>query len=417
MAAERRTRFVALALILLVALAWRLNNIGFGLPSLYDPDEPIFMVKALELLTDGTLNPKWFGHPGTTTIYLLALIDVSVVGSGLATGAWHNVAEFAKAAFADPGLLFVPARTAMAIIGVLTVWLTYLVGRRLHGTAVGLIGATLLAVNGFHITWSQVVRTDIHASLFMLASLLFAVRIAQHGKMKDYILAGLFGGFAVATKWPSATIFISILGAAVCRALISRDPFQRRAGAIVVSGLFGILGLFIASPVHFPRLAHGVANLSNEARPFHLGHTGHGFLANGWWYLWHPVRELVGTPVLVLMFVGLVLSAVRSAASRWVLVPAALSFFTLISLQHLIWSRWVLPLLPMLMIFAAVAIVALAEQIASSSENGPPGGCGRRGCRACADSVGRRRFRGGRRAIERHAAAGGSLGRRAHSAG
>ena len=78
----RGARYSALAIILLVALAWRLHNIGFGLPSLYDPDEPIFMIKALELLTNGTLNPKWFGHPGSTTIYLLALIDAAVVGSG-----------------------------------------------------------------------------------------------------------------------------------------------------------------------------------------------------------------------------------------------------------------------------------------------------------------------------------------------
>jgi asparagine N-glycosylation enzyme membrane subunit Stt3 len=366
--AMRRDRRVALALILLVALAFRLHNIGFGLPSLYDPDEPIFMIKALELLINGTLNPKWFGHPGSTTIYLLALIDISVVGSGLVVGAWHNVAEFAKAAFADPGLLFVPARTAMAIIGVLTVWLTYLAGRRLHGTAVGLVSALLLAVNGFHITWSQVVRTDIQASMFMLASLLFAFRIAQHGKLKDYLLAGLFGGFAVATKWPSATIFVAILGAAVSRSMTSRETIGWQASAISLAGLFGILGLFIASPYVFLDWPTVLANLSNEARPHHLGHTGHGLLSNGWWYLWHPVRDSVGTPGLLLIFAGFAVSAMRSAASRWALVPAALAFFAMISMQHLIWSRWVLPLLPMLMIFAAAAIVALAEAIVMRAE-------------------------------------------------
>ena len=365
-------RRAALALILLVALAFRLHNIGFGLPSLYDPDEPIFVVKSLELLTNGTLNPKWFGHPGTTTIYLLALIDVSVVGSGLVTGAWHSVGEFAKAVYADPGLLFVPARTAMAIIGVLSVWLTYLVGRRLFGTAVGLVAATLLAVNGFHIAWSQVVRTDIHASLFMLASLLFAIRIAEHGKMKDYMLAGLFGGFAVATKWPSATIFIAILGATVGRALTRRDTIKQQAGAVIASGLAGMLGLFIASPFIFLDWPTVLANLSNEARPHHLGHTGHGFLSNGWWYLWHPVRESVGTLGFVLMLAGLALSAMRSMASRWVLVPAALAFLAMISAQHLVWSRWVLPLLPMFMIFAAVAIVALAEAITARAKLGRP---------------------------------------------
>ena len=75
MTRQHASELIALGLILLVALAWRLNNIGFGLPSMYDPDEPIFMIKALHLLADGTLNPGWFGHPGSTTIYLVALID------------------------------------------------------------------------------------------------------------------------------------------------------------------------------------------------------------------------------------------------------------------------------------------------------------------------------------------------------
>ena len=366
MTSGRGARYGALAIILLVALAWRLNNIGFGLPSLYDPDEPIFMIKALELLTNQTLNPKWFGHPGTTTIYLLALIDAAVVGSGLASGAYASVDAFAQAAFADPGLLFVPARTAMALLGVLAVWMTYLVGRRTHGTTVALIAAALLAFNSVHIAWSQVVRTDIHASVFMLASLLFAIRVGQHGRIGDYILAGLFTGFAVATKWPAVTIFIAVLGATAHRVIESRSELKRDALGVIVAGIAVLVGLFVASPFVFLDWQTVLANLSNEARPRHLGHTGAGLLHNGWWYLWHPVRESVGLLGLLLIVAGLVISAVRSRVSRWTLVPAALAFFALIASQHLIWSRWVLPLLPMFLVFAAVAIVALGEAIASS---------------------------------------------------
>ena len=362
----RGARYSALAIILLVALAWRLHNIGFGLPSLYDPDEPIFMIKALELLTNGTLNPKWFGHPGSTTIYLLALIDAAVVGSGIAFGAYANVEEFAKAAFADPGLLFIPARTAMALLGVLAVWMTYLVGRRTHGTAVALIAAAFLAFNSVHIAWSQVVRTDIHASVFMLASLLFAIRIGQRGRIADYILAGLFTGFAVATKWPAVTIFICVLGAAASRGIESRSELRRDLLGVIVAGMAVFVGIFVASPFIFLDWQTVLANLSNEARPRHLGHTGAGFFRNGWWYLWHPVRESVGVMGLLLILAGLVVSAVRSRVSRWTLIPAALGFLALIASQNLIWSRWVLPLLPMFCVFAAVAIVVLGEKIASA---------------------------------------------------
>ena len=169
MIAERRTRFVALALILLIALGWRLNNIAFGLPSMWDPDEPIFMIIPLRMLTEGTLDPGWFGHPGSTVIYLVALIDAAVAGLGIASGRYADAATFAHAAFENPAMLFVPARVAMALIGTGTVWLTYLIGKRVQGTATGLVAALLLAINGLHIAWSQVIRTDIPASLFMLA--------------------------------------------------------------------------------------------------------------------------------------------------------------------------------------------------------------------------------------------------------
>jgi 4-amino-4-deoxy-L-arabinose transferase-like glycosyltransferase len=368
----RGARYGALAIILLVALAWRLNNIGFGLPSLYDPDEPIFMIKALELLTNGTLNPKWFGHPGSTTIYLLALIDAAVVGSGLASGAYSSVDDFAKAAFADPGLLFIPARTAMALLGVLAVWMTYLVGRRTHGTAVALVAAALLAFNSVHIAWSQVVRTDIHASVFMLASLLFAIRVGQRGRIPDHFLAGLFAGFAVATKWPAVTIFITLLGATASRVIQTRSELKRELIGVIVAGIAVLVGLFVASPFIFLDWQTVLANLSNEARPRHLGHTGAGFLHNGWWYLWHPVRESVGLMGLLLILSGLAVSAVRSRVSRWTLVPAALAFLALIASQNLIWSRWVLPLLPMFSVFAAVAIVALGEAITTTINSRRP---------------------------------------------
>jgi hypothetical protein len=74
--AQIRARRTAICAITLIALAVRLHNVGFGLPSLYDPDEPIFMVIAAKLLSGRTLNPGWFGHPGSTTIYLIALIDM-----------------------------------------------------------------------------------------------------------------------------------------------------------------------------------------------------------------------------------------------------------------------------------------------------------------------------------------------------
>lgn len=363
--AERVAARIALALILLIALGWRLHNIGFGLPSMYDPDEPIFMITALRMLAEGSLNPGWFGHPGTTTITLVALIDVIIAAWGLASGRYADIADFSRAAYADPALLFVPARVAMALIGTGCVWLTYALGKRLHGPATGLVAAALLGVNALHIAWSQVIRTDIHASLFMLACMLFAVRIAEHGRVRDYLLAGAFAGLATATKWPAATVFAAVIGAflfaRVQRSQAARPPVKWLIAAAGAS----LVALFVASPFIFLDWPTVLANVSGEVKTGHLGHNGGGFFDNLVYYLRGPVAGSMGAIGLVLVLGGGIVSAVRSPVARWTMIPAAMLFLGLICTQNLIWSRWVLPVMPMFCIFAGVALVSIGEAIAA----------------------------------------------------
>ena len=352
---------IALGSILLVALGWRLHNIGFGLPSMYDPDEPIFMITALRMLVEGTLNPGWFGHPGSTTIALVAAIDAAVAATGLASGRYADIAEFSRAAYADPALLFVPARTAMALIGVVCVWLTYALGRRLHGTATGLVAAALLAINSLHIAWSQVIRTDINASVFMLACLLFAVRFAEHRRLRDLLIAGAFAGLATATKWPAATVFVAVIGGFVVARLKQRLPIWWTIAAAAAA----LAALLIASPYILLDWRTVLANVTGEVKSGHLAHNGGGFIANLGYYLGDPVAGSMGVVGLALAIGGLAWSAIRSSVARWTMLPATLIFLALISTQNIIWSRWVLPVMPMLAIGAGFAIVSIARRLAN----------------------------------------------------
>ena len=48
--------------ILLVGLLLRLYGINFGLPYLYNPDEPNLVRIAFRILSSQDFNPRWFGH-------------------------------------------------------------------------------------------------------------------------------------------------------------------------------------------------------------------------------------------------------------------------------------------------------------------------------------------------------------------
>lgn len=346
-----------LCLILLVAALLRIDGVGFGLPALNDPDEPLFMSTALEMLSGPTLNPGWFGHPGTITFYSLMLVVALVGGLGVLTGRFADFDAFAAAVYADPGVIFLPARLLMVAFGVACVWMTWRLGKRLGGERLGLAAAAILAVNAVHIEYSQIIRTDVQASLFMLLCAQSALMIAERGRRRDFLLAGLFAGLACATKWPAAVIGVTVVGAAV---------YQRRPGAatwheLALFGLATVATLSIVSPFLLIDHATVVQNLSGEARPLHPGATGGGLFANLGWYVAGPLFSSLGIGGLLLGAVGMLWGAGTDRRWMFVILPFCLTFLLVIAMQSLRWERWIVPLLPFVALAAARALCAMTD--------------------------------------------------------
>lgn len=346
-----------LCLILLVAALLRIDGVGFGLPALNDPDEPLFMSTALEMLSGPTLNPGWFGHPGTITFYSLMLVVALVGGLGVLTGRFADFDAFAAAVYADPGVLFLPARLLMVAFGVACVWMTWRLGKRLGGERLGLAAAAILAVNAVHIEYSQIIRTDVQASLFMLLCAQSALMIAERGRRRDFLLAGLFAGLACATKWPAAVIGVTVVGAA----LYQRRPRAATWRELALFGLATVATLSIVSPFLLIDHATVVQNLSGEARPLHPGATGGGLFANLGWYVAGPLLSSLGIGGLMLGAVGMLWGAGTDRRWMFVILPFCLTFLLVIAMQSLRWERWVVPLLPFVALAAARALCAMAD--------------------------------------------------------
>ncbi|MBV9898700.1 MAG: hypothetical protein JO020_31485, partial [Chloroflexi bacterium] len=116
----------ALALIGGVALGLRLWGISFGLPQLYHPDEPAYVLQALAI-GRGLPGGLTFANPPLFK-YLLLLEYAATYVVERALGQAASAAEFVEQFRADPSRLYLIARVTSAVLGALTALATALLG-------------------------------------------------------------------------------------------------------------------------------------------------------------------------------------------------------------------------------------------------------------------------------------------------
>src|SRR5439155_10401721 len=114
---------------------------------------------------------------------------------------------------ADYGKVLLLGRALSGLSDLVTVFLTYLIGRRLYDSRVGLLAAALLAVCVMHIQQAHFFVFDSFLVTLVVASFYFCVDVAETGRLRSFALAGLFLGLSLATKL-SMVVFIPVVGLA-----------------------------------------------------------------------------------------------------------------------------------------------------------------------------------------------------------
>ncbi len=114
---------------------------------------------------------------------------------------------------ADYGNINLVGRFLAGLFDVGSVFLVFLVGRRLYGRKVGLLAAFLLTVTVLDIQHGHFFVVESFLTFFCLLCIFYSVRIAQVGGWRNYALAGIALGFAVACKL-TALPLLGIIGLA-----------------------------------------------------------------------------------------------------------------------------------------------------------------------------------------------------------
>ena len=177
---ERRSEWLALAMILCLAAALRFSGLSWGLRHEPRWDEAVFVTNVEKMLVERDLDHRYYEYPGLM-FYLLAPVL-----------ALAEEPPFGPRAY-------LAARGLVAACGVLAVALAWWLGRRLGGARAGRLAALVLAVSPIDVHTAHMLRPDVPLQVLVLLGLLAFTRLGQ-GWWAD-ARSGLALGAAAALKF------------------------------------------------------------------------------------------------------------------------------------------------------------------------------------------------------------------------
>jgi len=106
--------------------------------------------------------------------------------------------------------LLLVGRALAALFDTLTVWLVFLIGRRIYGDAAGLLAAAFIALAVLHIQQAHFFVTDPFLTTAVVAAVYWMVRRAESGRWRDGLAAGAFVGLAVGAKFSAIMLALPL---------------------------------------------------------------------------------------------------------------------------------------------------------------------------------------------------------------
>jgi hypothetical protein len=372
--------------VLAGALVLRLWGIKEGLPYVYDIDEAAHFVPRAIAMSGLRLNPHYFANPPALT-YLLHGVFAAYFGGYTGT---------ARAAAQHPADVYVVARATVAVLGVLAVWLLYVLAARLFGRAAGLLAAALEAVAFLPVFYAHLALNDVPTLVPLTASLIGSAGVMQRGRARDYLLAGAALGLAAATKYTAGVAVLPLLAATVMRYLEARrreapaapleppgegawpTPARKRGGrampalaGLTLAALAALLAFLVANPyalLDFHRFVNELGYESSVAEEAG-GKLGSPHELGLLYYLWSFTWGLGFVPALAALG-GAIMVWFRDRRVAWLLTPMVLAYLIFMGTENRYFGRWLMPILPVACALAAFFALSVARALARALARG-----------------------------------------------
>ncbi len=357
------------------------NNPGLSWPTSWS------QFTAVQDPTGGSpLNPHFFAY-GSLPFYLLALLAglVSFIGQHVpGLSSWATVDTY--------GGLPPLGRGFSGCIDLFSVFLVFLLGRRVFGYWVGVTAMAFTAFTVLNIQLAHFFTVDTVLLPFILLTLLAAVTIATSNDRAPYIWGGIAFGAALATKTTALLLVVPLGAAAILSvwdstnwpasgALIARlRVFYLRSHVRLNRNLQWILGTFVIAGLSFAvfepyavldrtqlfaDLSQQTIFLVTNNPPFVVPYTIQ--YAGDIPYIYQLQNILfwsMGIPLAATAFSGVIYGFWRILRGRIrpdqvVLLLWIVPYFLFVGSFFAKFNRYMLPIMPVMAIFGAGLLVAL----------------------------------------------------------
>lgn len=362
---SHRITFLIIAVLCLSFLlrAW---GLAYGLPyvEFFTADGEHYVADAVNIASTRNFNPGWFGHPGSTVIYSLAVFFGVANRIGMTLGLLNDYVGFLFAG--NPAPFYMVGRLFASFAALLAIAVTYRIGKFVGGERVGLFAALLLAISPLHLFISRLARTDAPVVFFSVVSVWGALRVLQKPSWKNYLLAGIGAGLAMSTKYYGVVAIMSLPAAHFLRMRAHDHCYEKATwGKLLVAGLSVGLAFALTSPFAILEWRTTVENLLNEGRATHLGADGFSPVGNLVWYGGQVLPAALGLFAALGVLLGIVRLMKTDLKKMLVFSSSLLCFLALISSQNLHWDRWLTPVLPVLAVLSAFGLDLILQRLSS----------------------------------------------------
>ena len=250
-------------------------------------------------------------------------------------------------------------RYVTAFFGVGSVYLVYLLSKKMFNEWVGLMSAFLLAINFRHVLNSHIGLPDIYNAFFLLLALIFIYNVWRKPSLVNYLLAAVTCGISLSVKYQFFS-FLPFLMVHLDLSLKQKDledkfRFLFSKKALLVP-LIIIFTFVLLNPYLFIKIEETIVWLTNVSLKYGVGTRT--FMPYSFYYLY---KWGMGKAVFLLVLVGMCVMLFRNSKRFLFLFSVVFPFFYITSYYTAggYYTRNFVTIIPILLIFVGYFLYEL----------------------------------------------------------